>query len=289
MKKIVAMSLIFLIGIFAMGCSSKDSLETKAKQEKETTVADKTMDIKDIFVKEKEVFGIKLYATNTVADDKLDHAVAIMSEYLDNNEDGQIDNPKVVERMVQKYAAMIIFKNPEESEKTMALLEENPGLFKELDALQDLYDSEIHIGGAKEGKFDASYEEILHLITHVGYANVYPEIFGEHAGSEVAKAMDLARGGYFEQVPAKYPENAWYSYDDKTADYGTMVTEYIYWSLTSILGAQEFEGRLDEIQGEWKLNTKDKVKEKDSIIYNLLMDDQYKLPSTLPDGVYSIK
>jgi hypothetical protein len=244
--------------------------------------------MKDLFSKEKEVFGIKLYATSSVADDKLNHAATIMTEYLDNDEDGQVDNPEVVAKMIEKGAAMIVFKDSKESEKVMGALEKNSSLVKNPDALQDLYDSEIHINGAAQGKFDASYEEILHLITHVGYANVYPEVFGEKAGTQVAKAMDVARGGHFEEIPAQYPEGAWYSYDDKTADYSTMVTEYVYWSLTSILGAQDFDGRVERIQNEWKLNTKEKVMEKDLTIYKLLTDETYKLPKTLPDGVYKI-
>lgn len=67
-------------------------------------------------------------------------------------------------------------------------------------------------------------------MTHVGYADVYPDVFGKKAGLKVAKSMDIARVGYFETIPTKYPQTAWYSYYDETADYGTMVTEYMYWA-----------------------------------------------------------
>ena len=66
---------------------------------------------------------------------------------------------------------------------------------------------------------DASLEEILHLITQYGYAKVYPNKLGENKNSDIAKAMDKARGGYFKNVPNSYPSSAWYTYDDKTCNY----------------------------------------------------------------------
>jgi hypothetical protein len=63
-----------------------------------------------------------------------------------------------------------------------------------------------------------------------------------------------------------------------------MVTEYIYWAMTSILGAQE--NRLGEISPEWDLNTADLVQKTDTSIYSLLTDPQYKFPTVLPDGTY---
>jgi hypothetical protein len=122
------------------------------------------------------------------------------------------------------------------------------------------------------------------VITQCGYAVAYPEIFGEYKDSLIAEYMDNARGGYFEWVPAKYPSTAWYSYDDNSCWYNCMITEYFYWAMTSILGAQENRG--DTIWDQWKLSTAEKVMETDPDIYNLLTDPQYKLPTILPDGNY---
>ncbi len=63
-----------------------------------------------------------------------------------------------------------------------------------------------------------------------------------------------------------------------------MITEYMYWALTSILGAQE--DRCSKIDDEWELCTKELVQEKDPEIYALLTNPQYKLATILPDGTY---
>ena len=63
-----------------------------------------------------------------------------------------------------------------------------------------------------------------------------------------------------------------------------MATEYIYWAMTSILGAQE--NRLNDITQEWDLNTIALVQKTDTIIYSLLTDTQYMFPKVLPDGTY---
>ena len=60
-----------------------------------------------------------------------------------------------------------------------------------------LYAEDTHPRSASCSVFDAAYEEILHLITSAGYANAYPEIFGEKPGTAITIAMDQARDGSF--------------------------------------------------------------------------------------------
>ena len=91
--------------------------------------------------------------------------------------------------------------------------------------------------------------------------------------------MDIARGGFYNLTPKVYPENSWYHYYDKSCDYSCMITEYFYWSLTSLLGAQI--NRYDEISEEWELNTPQKM-EKDKLIMELLKDEKYQIPTKLP-------
>ncbi|MEM6803553.1 MAG: hypothetical protein AAF696_19250 [Bacteroidota bacterium] len=224
-----------------------------------------------------EVFGINIFAVPEVADEKLLHAANVLAQYLDNDEDEQVDNLLVLEHMQAKKATLVMWKK--EKDLRMKL----PRGY----VLQDLGDEETmpdFVSSGKKGSFDASLEEVLHLITHSGYAEAYPEVFGEHTESEIAKAMDKARGGRFMKVPDTYPEEAWYSYDDKTCDYACMITEYHYWALTSLLGAQE--NRDKEISQEWKANTANKLEQLDPDAYRLLKNPIYKFPKILPDGSY---
>ncbi len=237
------------------------------------------------FPKSTSVFGTLIVGTAKTSDESMIHAANIMAEYLDNNEDGIADNPAVVDHLKAKGATLLMAATEDEIQSLFDKLPDS-------DAYQDLYASEVIVRDSEtitNGEFDATLEEVLHLITHVGYAGVYPSVFGESVGSILADAMDVARGGQFVTIPTSYPANAWYTYDDETCDYSCMATEYFYWSLTSILGAQDGAGRLQQIQQEWKLNTKALVQEKDSLVFDLLTDTQYRIPTSIPDGDYAFQ
>jgi hypothetical protein len=219
-----------------------------------------------------EVLGVPIYAYANVEDVKLLHAANIMAQYLDNDEDGVVDNPALLSALISSNAALYMWKQ-----------EGQQGSINAQDLGADESVPAWHNNG-HTSRFDAALEEIWHVITHSGFANAYPDAFGEDAGTSLTNAMDIARGGRFQSVPSPYPGGAWYTYDDQTCDYGCMATEYIYWAMTSVLGAQE--NRAGEIQQEWKLNTKAKVQQMDTAIYQLLTDPQYVFPIVLPDGTY---
>ena len=124
------------------------------------------------------------------------------------------------------------------------------------------------------------------MVTDVGWAGAYPLVFGREPGTEISNALDKARGGRFKKAPDQYPGGAWFTYDDETCDYNCMNSEYIYWAVTSLLGGQDYPGRLDEIGREWRLNTPEKVKEGDPMVHAILTNPEYRLPTVLPDGKY---
>ena len=235
-----------------------------------------------VFDKKVEVFGVMIYGTPNTGMEKVKHAATVMAEYLDNNEDGIVDNPKVVEVLSQRKATLIMFRDEDEQDE---LFEWNENLNNNYE-LQNLFHHETHPDGVSNEVFDATLEEVHHLILFGGYAHAYPDAFGFQNGTLVALAMDIARGGHFEKIPNPYPASAWYSYDDETCDYGCMIIEYLYWAHTSLLGAQDYPWRLEEIEHEWKLNSADKLRSTDTAIYELLRNPQYELASILPDGVY---
>ena len=241
------------------------------------------------------VFGVHIFASRTTPEDKLSHAAGVLAQYLDNNEDGVPDNTRVLSHLVSRNVFIIMPGTEAEMERLeMDLVDEagyrfGQGLYGEETKPDFLVDGKIN---ALDGHYyDGALEEILHPITQHGYANAYPEVFGEVRGSILAKCMDAARGGYFEQVPkggpkSGYPAEAWYHYTDETCDYGCMVTEYTYWALTSILGTQDFPGRHEALKVEWELNTRERVRTGDAAVYELLTDPQYKFPTKAPDGNY---
>ncbi|NQU20333.1 MAG: hypothetical protein HQ567_03555 [Candidatus Nealsonbacteria bacterium] len=238
-----------------------------------------------LLAKQVDVFGIMVYATESTPDKKVLHAANVLAQYLDNDADGQPDNRAVIEAM-RKHRAAVMMCATEREMQRIDIGRHVPDEVLDKMVLQGLFGEETRPGGASRGEFDATLEEVLHLITDAGYGEVYPEVFGREPGTAIAKAMDVARGGHFERVPRKYPAGAWYTYYDRTCRYRCQMSEYFYWGLTSILGAQDYPGRLDEIDDEWRLNTAAKVKAKDPTLYKLLTDPKYKLPTVLPDGNY---
>ena len=249
----------------------------KVKWPARVSARDEIIRKRSAFTKQVEVFGLHIYATNTTGDDKVLHAANILAEYIDNDEDGVPDNPKIMKALLERKGAIVMRKT--ERERPMGPRPRGQGL----------WDEETIPNGRAQGRFDASLEEILHMVTDYGWEGAYPEVFGRWPGTEIANAMDLARGGQFEEVPDEYPEDAWYSYYDETCDYNCQVAEYIYWAMTSILGAQDYSGRLEQIDNEWRLNTREKVKEQDPAVYAILTNPEYKLPTVLPDGKYKAK
>ena len=230
------------------------------------------------FNKKVVVFGIDLYAVREVEDAKLLHAANVMAQYLDNDEDGLIDNQLVLNKMLGNKAFLVMWKK----KKDLNIRPPSGRIG------QDLGNDETNpsfVSNGNTGRFDATLEEVLHLINNAGHSYAYPGTFGKNQKSALSKAMDVARGGRFFKIPSIYPANAWFSYYDSTCDYETCQTiEYLYWALTSILGAQE--NRLNEIGKEWKLNTVDLLENTDNEIFELLTNPIYNLPTILPDGSY---
>ena len=63
-----------------------------------------------------DVFGVTIAASRAVGNDKRAHAAAILSEYLDNNEDGIADNPAVVRELRRHNTKVLMYGTPEEAD-----------------------------------------------------------------------------------------------------------------------------------------------------------------------------
>lgn len=236
-----------------------------------------------IFTRFIDVFGIKVYATDDADTDKFVHVAHILAEYLDNNENGIVDNQEVVTAMRKKQAAMIVFDNPNSADYENFFENFNiPDAAANLLVVGEVHTDQIDTNSAAyedgiSNRFDATLEEVFHLITHEGYNTIYKKIFGENSKSTLGKAMDAAIA------------NGYYNPDANSTqlEYNTKCTEYFYWVMTSMLGAQDYESRAEAISNEWSLNTRDQVQEQDPVMFELLSNPIYGLPERLPDGDYS--
>lgn len=284
--KCSSLPLSALLISLAIGCGSPENETSNTDDDTPAATQEVSFELGGVsdpllsqfFSKSIEVFGIFIVASENTPDSKVLHAAHVMAEYLDNDEDGQVDDPAVVASMVSKQATLVMFQDENEAESSGIFDAEIP----EDRGFQDLYGEETN----ESGRFDASLEEVLHLISNYGYELVYPEALGTERPTQLTEAMDLARGGYFASVPTSYPDEAWYHYDDYTCDYRCMAVEYFYWALTTKLGAQADPTRCAEIAIEWELCTPEALENGDPAITAILEDSTYKLPAVLPNGIY---
>ncbi len=235
-------------------------------------------ELAQFFAKKVEVFGLEILATRDTRNAKISHAAAVVAQYLDNDQDGQADDPAVTTSLEEQRATLLMGPDRE----ALELLDPFDSSPLEGRLLQDLYAEET---APTKGRFDASLEEIHHLLLNGGWSRVYPKQLGQQGGSEIATYMDIARGGYFEETPQEYPVWAWFSYDDKACTYDCMLTEYTYWVHTSLLGAQATSRRCEEILREWKLCFPYDVIETDGAA-TIFQNPKNLLPARLPDGNY---
>ena len=258
------------------------------------------------FTKGLTVFGISLLATSGVSDAKLLHAANVTAELLDNDENGTVDNTCVVAKL-NDLSTYVTMYNTDSSEFNTDTL-----VAAEVTKMTSLGANETVDNYADNVSHDASIEEIFHLITQYGYSNVYPTVFGESNTSTatMAQAMDVARGSTTPQRDLSAGDNstgwdynntdcstagsvdntsndkAWYFYADKTADYQTMQTEYMYWSVSSKFGMHDSAAGLTKASTEWCPNTKAKLLAQDPTIYNLIDNSTYAFPTVLPNASY---
>ena len=209
-------------------------------------------------------------------------ACIIAAELLDNNEDGEVDDPLIKQELIQNSALMPIFTS-ENSQAANSFFNNYNG--DGVSAI--LFNNEIDPSQPGHWGDDATVEEVIHTINHVGHVSIYPEIFDIDPNSSVmSDAMDIARGGQFLSVPNQYPQEAWYHYDDWTCDYGCMAIEYLYWCEVSYMGILDDIQTCNGIDNEWELCTPELFESIDVIMHSIISDPTYKLPQNAPDGNY---
>ena len=235
------------------------------------------------FTKYVDVLGcFFIVAESTIPDAKVLHAAAVAAELLDNNEDGIVDDPLIESQLQNEQAFMPIFSS--EGSNAENLLFNN---YNGNGASAVLYKNEMDPSQTGHWGDDATVEEVIHTINHVGHTNIYPNAFSIQPNSSLmSDAMDVARGGQFMTIPNPYPASAWYHYDDWTCDYECMMIEYMYWAIVSYMGVLDDAQTAQGIANEWEPYNATLLQSTDILMYALITDTQYKLPLLAPDGNY---
>ena len=232
------------------------------------------------YVRVLDCFNI--YAESSIPDAKVLHAASIAAELLDNNEDGEVDDPLLKDELNAKGALIPIFAY--DGSPAMDNFFDN---YNGNGAAAVLWRNEIDPNNPGYWGADATVEEIVHVINVVGHTNIYPNAFSLQPNSSLlTEAMDMARGGQFIQHPGSYPEEAWYHYDDYTCDYECMAVEYLYWCIVTDMGILSDNQTCAGIANEWEPCTPELFEEMDTLMFSLVNNNSYLLPQLAPDGNY---
>lgn len=238
------------------------------------------------FTKYVEVFGLGVYAESGFSDEQVLHAADVLAELLDNDEDGVADDQALLLRL-QNMNALVPMFDSEEKDESPALLDfmEN---YNGNGVSAVLFADEVDPENPGLWGSDATIEEIMHTINHIGHVHLYGDAFSLQPNSSLlSDAMDEARGGQFIEHPGDYPEDAWYHYDDVTCDYECMAIEYLYWAQVANMDLLNDTATCEDIDDEWQPCSKELLERMDVLIYALVTDPQYILPQVAPDGQYN--
>lgn len=243
-----------------------------------------------------DICGFAVAAEAGVTDAQLLDIAAVVAEYLDNDEDGYIDDPKLLNSLVSNriffpviYESMVPGEDPDSyvPGSSAPLMNNIDNLGFDV-AYVSVSGSEIDYNSSTRGMMPV-YEEVNHVLYRNGYRIAYPEIFSDQHGSPLANCMDIARGGYFITLPAGfgghngYPIDAWWAYGDSSCRYDLcQIDEYFYNAFVVVAGIAN-KHRLSGQCGfsnldSWNLCTINELKSTDSCIYNLITNPKYKLP-----------
>ena len=245
-----------------------------------------------------KVFGVSLFAVQKFTVEELRYVAAITAQYLDNNEDGVVDDPAVNGELLQSMSSMLLVDGTDKFSQFTYEAGSPHHLMGYTVAQHSLETAPYGTlcGSTCGTALDVTLEEVNHLLLQGGWRRAYADLEPVPT-SLLGQAMDVARGGSFSTTnmnqQTDYPASAWYRPNDYDAPedptgFNAAGMEYFYWGMTTLMGGQGdlTPLRCDQIKSEWEPCTKAKLQATDITLYNLLTNPSYRLPSLLPDGFY---
>ena len=126
----------------------------------------------DYFTKYVNVLDcFDVYAEQNISDEKVLHAAAVAAELLDEN--GLVDDPELKLELASRGALIPIFRN-EWSDAADDFFDNYNGD----GASAVLFNFEIDPDNTGHWGDDATVEEVVHVINHIGHVSIYPDTFG---------------------------------------------------------------------------------------------------------------
>ncbi|MED5453201.1 MAG: hypothetical protein VX961_01610 [Verrucomicrobiota bacterium] len=266
--------------------------------------------IEKFFDRYINVFGVTIAAMPNTPVPEIIHSAKIYAQLLDNNEDFIPDDPKIYnyhQKDIEGRNSLIVLVDTKALDNEWIAFKPGQRFWVPAQALRPGHSG---VGHSRDGEMDIAVEELFHKYGK-SLQHIYPTDFGlpDHEAGEtwsstLSDAMDQARGINRKVKPVNgkwiYPRNAWYTYNDTSCEWGCQIDEYLwhiwgtnigyYESLTRAPDRPKNEGEpggwCDNISGEWKICSKEKLKEVDFPSFNLLNNKGYRLPTKIPYGEY---
>ncbi|MCY9854283.1 hypothetical protein [Vibrio mediterranei] len=218
----------------------------------------------DFFTQKARVFDVvTICATSSVPQDKLKHAANVTAQWLDNDQNGQIDEPNIIEPLRSNHATLLMSKSgfsDDAFEKLEPYFDHMLG--------QDLSADET----APTFGRDASQEEIHHLIVNAGWQPYLPAVFSDKKTKQsvLYKQWQLAE------------QKGLYSYDDPTCDDACKTVEFFYLATAAYLGSSA-----DLQSDEMRVKSHKELRHLLPDLVSLMESRDYHYPTHLwPDGRY---
>ena len=115
-----------------------------------TTLPNDLQSASSVFSKYVEVFGLRVLATSSVSDAKVLHTASVLAEYLDNDENGLIDQAEVLTSLVgpsnATISTMVLFASQTEQDSFDSSLAKLETI---MSRTQNLFADEIFENGSK--------------------------------------------------------------------------------------------------------------------------------------------
>jgi hypothetical protein len=245
-------------------------------------------------VKVTTVFGVAVCVTHGAWFDcnkeegcpaRRNHVVHVLYQLLDNDANGVVDDPKLVDEMVHgKYILVVlhtdwdlVYFDYDDMAYVGAGAATVTGLFESVPNSCDVPANrgadphnrstwsefvEVNDDMGCDQSRDATVEEILHLLT-IAASVVYPSLWDENYGSTAGAAIEAANGdcgwGYSGDSidPSSGDCSGQFAYNDETCDEYCIVVEGIYWAIISYIGGLYTTERSEGISDEWMMGTPD--------------------------------